>query len=72
MMPGLVECYSGSSYAERPVAFQWQGERFAVRELIDRKRTPEGLSFRVCIEEGQVFDLVFLEETGEWFIQQVA
>lgn len=24
--PGSVECYSGTTYAERPVAVHWQGE----------------------------------------------
>jgi hypothetical protein len=46
-MDELVECHSGSEYAERPTSLYWQGERLEVSEVINRWRTPDGIVFRV-------------------------
>ncbi|UCC89136.1 MAG: hypothetical protein JSV81_07470 [Anaerolineales bacterium] len=42
-----VECYSSHTYAQEPRAFTWHGERYEVKRIIKRWRTPEGPSFRV-------------------------
>jgi hypothetical protein len=71
MIPGLVECHSGSSYGERPIAFEWDGVRILVAEVLGRWRYPEGFSFRVLTEDGRVFDLHHLESEDVWQIAPV-
>jgi hypothetical protein len=64
----IVECRSSASYAERPLAFTWQGQRLEVVEILSRWRTPAGLGFRVCTEQAEVFELVYNENVDEWSI----
>jgi hypothetical protein len=65
-----VECYSGGEYAERPRAFTWQGERLEIAAILGRWRQPDGKRFRVETRRGQVFDLQYVETTGEWSVQE--
>ncbi len=62
----LVECYSGSEYAERPVALRWEGQRLAVEEVEERWRIPGGKCFRVRAEDGRRFELFYGELFDEW------
>lgn len=66
-----VECYSGHQYAERPVAFYWQGQRLEVQSVQATWRIPEGRRFRVRTVGDQVFELVYLEDSGQWQVQPV-
>ena len=52
-MKQAVECYSGATYAERPVAVQWQGQRLAVEQVLRSWRTPAGPGFDVIVAGGQ-------------------
>ena len=70
-MRNTVECHSGYAYAERPVAFYWQGKRLEVEEVIAEQRIPEGKRFRVSTLDKQVFDLTFVEMEDEWLLQLV-
>lgn len=36
-----VECFTGRHYPDRPVAFQWEGQRLEVEEVERRWRTQE-------------------------------
>ena len=67
-MADLVECHSGYAYAERPVALAWQGQRLAVAAVLERRRTPEGVSFRVRTSDEQVFELHYDELHDQWSI----
>lgn len=42
-----VEAYSGVRYAERPLAFLWQGRRYQVLSIENRWRSPDRLGFTV-------------------------
>ena len=42
-----VECYSGHTYAQDPRTFEWQGQRYQVRHIAKRWRTPAGPAFWV-------------------------
>jgi hypothetical protein len=64
----VVECRSSASYAGRPLAFSWQGQRLDVAEILSRWRTPTGLGFRVRTTQEQVFDLFYDESLDEWSI----
>ncbi len=67
----IVECHSGSAYADKPVAFSWEGERQVVVEILSQGRTPQSKWFRVKTTGGQVFQLTYREETGDWQINQL-
>ena len=63
-----VECLSGHTYAERPIALWWEGERLNIIEIEARWRIPGGRRFRVQAETGQIFDLCYIELQDEWRI----
>jgi hypothetical protein len=67
----LVECYSGSEYAEYPRAFTWQNRRLEVLEIMARRRNPAGKSFRVRAADGQAFDLFYDELNQAWQVRLV-
>jgi hypothetical protein len=69
MAESIVECHSGFTYAERPTALSWQGQRLVVAAVLEEARTPAGRRFRVRAEDGQEFELVYCEVSDEWEIQ---
>ena len=69
MSPEIVECHSGYTYGERPIALHWQGERLMIVEMQARWRNPGGPCFRVRTEDGRVFELSYAEGPGEWQIR---
>ncbi len=64
-----VECYSGSEYAERPLAVTWQGLHMEIVEILERWRGPETKGFRVRTTAGTVFELTYLEISEQWHVQ---
>lgn len=64
-----VECYSGYTYAQRPRAFTWRGQRYQVEAVERTWRTPQGLCFQVCTQEGSMFELVYDEQKDAWFLE---
>ncbi len=69
--PELVECHSSYTYAERPIALYWEGERQEIDEIITRSRIPGGIRFRVRAADGQLFELFYGELYDEWRISLV-
>lgn len=61
-----VECYSGLSYAERPIAVRWQGQRLVVEEVLRSWRTPQGPGFDVVTVDGRKFRLSYDEQSDTW------
>jgi hypothetical protein len=70
-MENLVECHSGSKYAERPTALYWKEERLEVSLVINRWRTPNGIVFWVETKDDQQFELSYNEGSDQWKIKQV-
>jgi hypothetical protein len=68
--PAAVACLSGSRYADRPLAFAWQGQRLRVAALLTRWRSPIGPGFRVRSEDGRIFDLTYNERKDAWQMVQ--
>jgi hypothetical protein len=66
----LVECHSGYTYAERPIALHWEGRRLPIQAIEARWRLPGGRRFRVRTEDGQVFELFYGELYDEWRVHQ--
>ena len=54
-MTRVVECHSGYTYAERPRAFTWEGERLDIETILAEWQTPESKHFRVITKQGQTF-----------------
>ncbi len=67
-----MTCYSGARYAERPVAFQYAGERLQVGAVMRTWREPAALFFLVQVVDGRRFRLAYEEETGCWRVDQLA
>ena len=65
-----VECRSEAAYAERPLAFTWQGQRQEVAQVLDGWRTPVGKGFRVRTQDGSVFTLLYDEHDDVWQIAE--
>lgn len=68
MSSEMVECYSGQTYAERPRAIRWEGERLEIIEILIRWRYPGGRRFRVRVEDDQIFELSYDEISNQWQI----
>ena len=68
MSPELVECHSGKTYGERPIALIWEGERLPIVEIVARWRLPDGRKFRVRVENERTFELYYIEQVDEWRI----
>ena len=63
-----VECYSGHTYAQRPVAFVWNGQRVEIDEIETDENFPEGKYFRVRTSNGLRFELTYLTNEDKWII----
>jgi hypothetical protein len=69
MSSQVVECYSGQTYAERPSAIHWEGERLEISEILSRWRTPEHRHFLVRIDQTKLFKLTYNENDDIWTIE---
>ena len=70
-MNDLVECHSGYSYAEYPIALHWDGERLEITVVETEWLTPEGKNFRVRTTDKRSFKLVYSPHSDEWRITLV-
>ncbi len=66
MTEELVECHSGFTYAERPIALRWEDQRLEIEEIEDMWRIPGGRRFRVRVQDGRIFELFYGELYDEW------
>lgn len=65
-VPGdQVEFYSGHTYAQRPVAFTWEGHHYQVETVLAESMTPDGKIFLVRTTSGKEFELVYQEDENE-------
>jgi hypothetical protein len=71
MADALVECHSGHTYAERPIALRWDDSRLEIKEVVSRWRIPGGLRFRVQVEDGREFELFYGELYDEWRVSLI-
>ena len=69
-MAEFVECHSDYTYAERPVALTWDGQRLEIVKILAQRRTPDEKRFRVRTSDGQEFELSYHETVNEWQIYQ--
>jgi putative sterol carrier protein len=67
-MGELVECHSGFTYADKPVALNWEGRRLEIVEILAEWRTPDEKHFLVQTTAGRKFTLAYSQSTDEWQI----
>ncbi len=67
-MSDIVECHSDYTYAERPTALTWEGQRLEIDKILVQWRTPEGKGFKVRTTDGHEFELFYGEAANEWQI----
>jgi hypothetical protein len=65
-----VECHSGFTYAERPVAVEMDGKRLEIIEIISQSRTPMGRKFIVRFKDGTEVELDYDDNKDEWEIRE--
>jgi len=68
----IVECHSDFTYAEKPVAIIWKGQRLEVDAILASWNSPGERCFRVLAGERCVFYLVYCENENEWQIQPIS
>jgi hypothetical protein len=66
-----VECRSDHDYIGRPLAFEWQGKRFIVDDVLLENRTPAGFQFKVRTADNEAFELDYEIITEAWTIHQL-
>jgi hypothetical protein len=61
-----VTCYSGRTYAERPVSLIWEGIEHKIKEIEKEWQEPGARLFKVQTEDGGFFVLSYNERGDEW------
>lgn len=61
-----VVCYSGRTYAERPVSLIWEGIEHKVKQIEKEWQEPGARLFKVVTEDGSLFILSYNERGDEW------
>ncbi len=67
-----VSCYSGQTYAERPVSFAWEGEKYEVAEIEHAWQEPGKRCFRVRTKDNKFFRLCYNGAISQWEIVVLA
>lgn len=71
MMNQEVECYSGSMYADKPVAFSHDGKKYHVAAVLAEKLLENGKCFLVRTEEGLHFQLFYDVTLDHWEVSDL-
>lgn len=66
-----VQCYSGNTYAERPVSFVYHGEAYKVERVEMEWREPGERHFRVLAGDRNFFELCYNEYNDEWSLKEL-
>jgi len=61
-----VNCYSGHTYAERPVSFLCEGIEYEVKEIERAWQEPKEKHFQVRTRDNKLFNLCYNEIEKEW------
>ena len=70
-MTGIVECYSGHDYGERPKSFIWEGLKMEIAQIQTQWRTPSGRCFRIITKNDEKFILCYDEAACKWMIDPI-
>ncbi len=67
-----VNCYSGHTYAQRPVSFNWQGVDYQVEEVEKEWLEPGERWFLVKVGDNKSLRLCYNEAEDDWSINEPA
>ncbi len=67
-----VNCYSGHTYAERPVSFTWQNVDYKIEAIEKEWLEPGERHFRVRTGDNKLRQLCYNEKKQEWSIIEPA
>ena len=67
-----VKCYSGHTYAQRPVSFSWHGVDYQVEEVEKEWLEPGERWFLVKVVDNKSFQLCYNEAEDRWSITEPA
>jgi hypothetical protein len=67
-----VNCYSGHTYAERPLSFRWDDKEYQVEEIERAWVEPGKRCFQMRTGDNKTFKLCYNEITTEWSILGLA
>jgi hypothetical protein len=66
-----VTCYSGRTYADRPVSFTWQGVGYEIEKVEREWQQPSERLFVVRTKDEKRFRLCYNEGHDQWSITEV-
>ena len=66
-----VHCYSGQSYAERPLSFAWEGKEYEVAEIEREWRGVGERHFQVRTKDNKLFQLCYNESQDQWSLTEL-
>ena len=66
-----VECHSGYTYADHPIALISKGQKRQIVEILAQWKIPGARCFRVRVDDESVFELCYDEMRDEWQIVNV-
>ena len=66
-----VNCYSGHTYAERPVSFLLQGIEYEVREIEKAWQEPKEKHSQIRTRDNKLFQLCYNEAEKEWSLTEI-
>ena len=64
-----VECYSGYEANERPLSFELDDRKFAVKELLDQWQGINHTYFKVRADDDNIYILKYDEHKDEWSLE---
>jgi len=70
-MGDRVEVRSDHDYIGRPLAFDFQGMRLEVTEVISQTQNPAGYAFRVLNDDFGIFELNYDTRSDQWSVNQL-
>jgi hypothetical protein len=67
-----VTCYSGNTYAERPVSFVWNGQLYRVVKIEKEWQEPDNKHFIVNTDASNIFELCYNVSHDVWSLKEIA
>jgi len=67
-----VRCYSGRTYAERPVSLRWEDTEYEIAEIVKEWLEPGERHFQVRTRDNKRFHLWYDETREEWSLVPLA
>lgn len=66
-----VKCYSGHTFAQRPMSFLWQDKEYNISHIEEEWQEPGKKFFKVRTEDNKIFELCYNNFHDEWLIIEV-